>query len=107
MFRGVPLPSISSSYQWGHWIFCLGGGNILFGYSISSILFLGFFYRCFDFVVLISVVYSIFSCSAYWFCFVFSITCSCRKCLGLVESIAHCIVFFYVSESCVSCLCVF
>ena len=51
-----------------------GGGE----YYISGILFLGFVYRCFDFVVLISVVFSIFSCSAYLFCFVFSITCSCR-----------------------------
>ena len=80
-----------------------GGGNILFGYSIFR-----FCYRCFGFVVLILVVYSIFSCFAYLFCFVFSITCSCRWCLGLVESIAHCIAlfFFYVGESCVSCLCV-
>ena len=38
-----------------------GGGE----YYISGILFLGFVYRCFDFVVLISGVYSIFfSCSA-------------------------------------------
>ena len=73
MFRGVPLPSLSLSYQWGHWIFCLGGE-----YYISGTLFLGFVYRCCDFVVLISVVFSIFSCSAYLFCFVFSITCSCR-----------------------------
>ena len=52
MFRGVPLPSLSLSYQWGHSIFCLGGGG---GgdYYISGILFLGFVYRCFDFVVLI------------------------------------------------------
>ena len=64
MFRGVPLPSLSLSYQWGHWIFCLGGGGG--EYYISGILFLGFVYRCFDFVVLISGVYSIFffSCSA-------------------------------------------
>ena len=63
-------------------IFILPVGTLdfLFGgeYSISGTLFLGFVYRCFDFVVLISVVYSIFSCSAYLFCFVFSITCSCR-----------------------------
>ena len=58
-------------------------------------------------MVLVLVVYSIFSCFAYLSCFVFSITCSCRWCLGLVESIAHRIVFFYVGESCVSCLCVF
>ena len=71
MFRGVPLPSLSLSYQWGHWIFCLGGGGgggeyfvrvFYFEYSIFR-----FCYRCFDFVVLISVVYSIFSCYAYWF----------------------------------------
>ena len=55
-----------------------GGGGGGGGYSISGTLFLGFVYRCFDFVVLISVVYSVFSCSAYLFCFVFSITCSCR-----------------------------
>ena len=52
-----------------------GGGGGIF---CSGTLFLGFVYRCFGFVVLISVVYSIFSCSAYLFCFVFSITCSCR-----------------------------
>ena len=78
MFKGVSLPSISLSYQWGHWIFCLGGGEYFvrvfyFEYSIFR-----FCYHCFDFVVLISVVYSIFNCYAYWFCFVFSITCSCR-----------------------------
>ena len=61
MFKGVPLPSIFLSYQWGHWIFYFGGGGGIF---CSGILFLGFVYRCFDFVVLISVVYSIFSCSA-------------------------------------------
>ena len=52
-----------------------GGGEGIF---CSGTLFLGFVYRCFGFVVLISVVYSIFSCSAYLFSFVFSITCSCR-----------------------------
>ena len=51
-----------------------GGGE----YFVRVLYFLGFVYRCFGFVVLISVVYSIFSCSAYLFCFVFSITCSCR-----------------------------
>ena len=56
-------------------IFLGGGGGGIF---CSGTLFLGFVYRCFGFVVLISVVYSIFSCSAYLFCFVFSITCSCR-----------------------------
>ena len=44
-----------------------GGGEYFvrvfyFEYSIFR-----FCYRCFDFVVLISVVYSIFSCYAYWF----------------------------------------
>ena len=43
-----------------------GGGGGIF---CSGTLFLGFVYRCFGFVVLISVVYSIFSCSAYLFCF--------------------------------------
>ena len=69
----------------------MGGGGIF----CSGTLFLGFVYRCLGFVVLILVVYIIFSCFAYLFCFVFSITCSCRLCLGLVESIAHCIVFFF------------
>ena len=85
-----------------------GGGGGIF---CSGTLFLCFVYHCFGFVVLVLVVYSIFSFFAYLFCFVFSITCSCRWCLGLVESIAHRIVFFffffYVGESCVSCLCVF
>ena len=82
-----------------------GGGGIF----CSGTLFLCFVYRCFGFVVLVLVVYSIFSCFAYLFCFVFSITCSRRWCLGLVEAIAHRIFFFffYVGESCVSCLCVF
>ena len=52
-----------------------GGGGGIFYFEYFSFRF---FYRCFDFVVLISVIYSIFSCYAYWFCFVFSITCSCR-----------------------------
>ena len=28
MFRGVPLPSMFLSCQWGHWIFCLGGEGV-------------------------------------------------------------------------------
>ena len=57
IFRGVPLPSMFLSYQWGHWIFCLGGGGIF----CSGTLFLCFVYRCFGFVVLVLVIYSIFS----------------------------------------------
>ena len=53
------------SFQWGHWIFCFrgggggggGGGQICY----SDTLFLCFVYRCFGFVVLVLVVYSIFS----------------------------------------------
>ena len=56
-----------------------GGGDILFGYSIFM-----FCYCCFGFVVLVLVVYSIFNCFTNWVCFVFSIACSCRWCLGLV-----------------------
>ena len=52
IYRGVPLPSMFLSYQWGHWIFCLGGDILLC-----------FVYRCFVFVVLVLVVYSIVSCS--------------------------------------------
>ena len=76
------------------------GGDILF-----EDYFLCFVYRYFGFVVLVLVVYSIFSFFfAYWLCFVFSIAYSCRWCLGLV------LVFFashsHVNESSVSCLCV-
>ena len=52
-----------------------GGGGGIF---CSGTLFLCFVYRCFGFVVLVLVVYSIVSCFAYWLCFVFSIACSCR-----------------------------
>ena len=51
-----------------------GGGDVVIGYSVFFVLFI---------VVLVLVVCSIFSCSAYWLCFVFSIACSCRWCLGL------------------------
>ena len=27
MFRGVSLPSLFLFFQWGHWLFCLGGGG--------------------------------------------------------------------------------
>ena len=49
--RGVPLPSVFLSYQWGHWLLSLGGGGILFGYYVLFI------------TVLVLVVYSIVSCS--------------------------------------------
>ena len=53
IFRGVPLPSMLFFYQWGHWIFCLGGGgggggDILFGYSVFMFCLLLFWFRCFD-----------------------------------------------------------
>ena len=47
MFRGVPLPSMFLSCQWGHWIFCLGGGgggDVVIGYYVFV-----FVYCCFDF----------------------------------------------------------
>ena len=70
IFRGVPLPSMFLSYQWGHWIFCLGGGG---GGGIFCLgtLFLCFVYRCFGFVVLVLVVYSIFSLFRILFVFCF------------------------------------
>ena len=57
IFRGVPLPSMfffltsgdTRSFVWGGGIFC------------SETMFLCFVYRCFGFVVLVLVVYSIFS----------------------------------------------
>ena len=66
-----------------------GGGR----YFVRVLCFHVLFITVFGFVALVLVVYSIFSCFAYLFCFVFSIACSCRQCLGLVESIAHRIVF--------------
>ena len=51
MFRGVPLPSMFLSYQWGHWIICLGGGGGG-GYFDQVLCFYVFVYRCFSFVVL-------------------------------------------------------
>ena len=103
IFRGVPLPSIFFFLPVGTLdiLFGGGGGDILFGDY-----FLCFVYRYFGFVVLVLVVYSIFSFFflAYWLCFGFSIAYSCRWCLGLV------LVFFashsHVNESSVSCLCV-
>ena len=61
-----------------------GGGGGGGGIFCLGTLFLCFVYCCFGFVVLMLVVYSIFSCFTYWVCFVFSIACSCRWCLGLV-----------------------
>ena len=54
IFRGVPLPSMFLSCQWGHWIFCLGGG----GDVVIGVLC--FFFILFI-VVLVLVVCSIFS----------------------------------------------
>ena len=43
IFRGVPLPFMFLSYQWGHWIFCLeGGGGGGGGIFCSGTLFLCF-----------------------------------------------------------------
>ena len=64
IYRGVPLPSMFLSYQWGHWIFCWGGGwgggggDILFGYYVFMFCLSLFCFRCFGLVV-----YSIVSCS--------------------------------------------
>ena len=49
-------------------------------------------------------MFSLSSCSAYWSCFVFSVACSCKWCLGLI------LVYFashlHVDESCVVvCVC--
>ena len=79
-----------------------GGGG---GYFVRSLFSLCFVYCYFGFVVLLLEVCSIFfSCSAYWSCFVFSIACSCKWCLGLI------LVYFashlHVNESCVVvCVC--
>ena len=72
IFRGVPLPSMFLSYQWGHWIFCLGGGGGGGGgIFCSGTLFLCFVSLCFGFVVLVLVVYSIFSLFRILFVFCF------------------------------------
>ena len=66
IFRGVPLPSMFLfSYQWGHWIFRLGGE-----YFVRRLCFYVLFI-----VVLILIVYSIFSLFRIlvMFCFFFSI----------------------------------
>ena len=44
-----------------------GGGGIFCSGVLFRVSIFRFCYRCFDFVVLILVVYSIFSCYAYWF----------------------------------------
>ena len=56
IFKGVPLPSMFLSYQWGHWIFCFRGGggggggeDILFGYSVFMFCLSLFWFRCFGF----------------------------------------------------------
>ena len=57
IFRGVSLPSMFLSYQWGHWIFCLrGGGDVVIGYSVFFFFFVVLFM-----VVLVLVVCSIVS----------------------------------------------
>ena len=57
--RGVPLPSVFLSYQWGHWLLSLGGGGGG-GYFVRILCFV---YHCFICAVLVLVVYSIVSCS--------------------------------------------
>ena len=62
IYRGVPLPSMFSSYQWGHWIFFLGGGGGGGGILFRP-MFLCFVYHCLVFIVLVLVVVSIVNCS--------------------------------------------
>ena len=58
IFRGVPLPSIYIFF-----FLPVGTLDLLFGGGIfcSETMFSCFVYRCFGFVVLVLVVYSIFS----------------------------------------------
>ena len=85
----------TGSFVWGG-----GGGGGGGEYFVRRLCFYVLFI-----VVLVLVVYSIFSLFRIlvMFCF-FSIACSCKWCLGLV------LVYFashsHVNESIVSCLCV-
>ena len=75
IFRGVPLPSMFLSYQWGHWIFCLGGGG-----GGGGDVVIGYYVLCFVYCVLVLVVCSIFSVSRTLVCFVFSLFCIVLSC---------------------------
>ena len=82
----------------------VGTLTILFGgvgCSGTLFVFLCFVYYCFS---LSSMLFSLFIYSAYWSCFVFSIACSGRWCLGLI--LVHFASHLHVDESCVVvCVC--
>ena len=59
MFRGVPLPSVFLSYQWGHWIFCLGGGGYFDRVLCFYVLFIAVLVSLF-WVLVVCSIFSLF-----------------------------------------------